>query len=335
MKLRRCVTNGSGSRKLGLAMALRPILGALALACSANALACGRRSDAPKTGEVAHLDTPSSAPAPSFTADASPTPAAPLEDPEASCEARGGIVERRRGWPHAAVADVASGKRSGALEIDARIEDVIEGDDCGGAPTECAGRLRPFRAVVVGDDGARLTLSGPSYERGAIFVVGVRYALSVVVCTKSGSRAIELRGAEALNRAHGTEVSSRDCWDAPPPSPKLESWPSRELPDLARHRVEPGGFNTEGFVVHRYTPTPCPPGAECKPQAAPHIVLGERMDAPIHTLPLYTPDPSAIPLGSDVAVSVVLCGDRSIGGSVNMGKLRAIELLGSGAENPR
>ena len=246
-----------------------------------------------------------------------------VDDPVARC----GLAGRReihREWPKAAAAELASNRRrSGPVEVNGRVEQITPGYDCGGSQLTCGDRLRPVEVVVTGDDSTRLTLRSDTLAVASELLVGVRYSFSVVDCPSDGGPSrLEIRGYEPMGREHGAELA---CMSAAPLMTKVEAWPERPLASLARHLVLPGGFNTRGFVVERFVPAPCPPTARrCKPQFEPYVVIGERAAAPEHTLTVDTPAPSAVPLGVPVRVSVVLCGERKHGGSVNHGQLRAL-----------
>ncbi len=272
---------------------------------------------APKAGS-------SSAPGPSTPVPGAALPSAPLPSADIPddqrCDRAIGAPELRRGWPAARVADLAAGRGRGAAEIEAKLVRVVPGYDCGGARTECGDELRHLELVVAGEDGAELTLRGDDYDTGPGWVPGARYAFSVVSCkSEVGAPFTALRGWVFTHRQKGADAK---CI-AGDPARRLEAWPERELPDLARHLVEPSGFDTQGFVVRRFEPAPCTPGRHCKPQPPPYVELAERVDAPQHTLILETPKPDQIPMKVALRVSVVVCGERGYGGSVNAGVLRA------------
>ena len=103
----------------------------------------------------------------------------------------------------------------------------------------------------------------------------------------------------------------------------LRGWPSRPLEALRREGRERGGFDTEGTVTDTFLPAPCPEGAHCKPQPPPHVVLAP-LDGSRGTFIGLTPSAGSISIGERLRFSVILCGSRTYGGTINEGEIVAI-----------
>lgn len=104
----------------------------------------------------------------------------------------------------------------------------------------------------------------------------------------------------------------------------LRRWPARPLEELRRGGDARGGFDTEGVVTDTFLPAPCPEGAQCKPQPPPHVALAP-LDGSSGTFIGVTGSAGEITIGERLRLSVILCGSRTYGATINEGEIAAIE----------
>ncbi|MFA6432339.1 MAG: hypothetical protein WCV82_00775 [Candidatus Paceibacterota bacterium] len=57
--------------------------------------------------------------------------------------------------------------------------------------------------------------------------------------------------------------------------PASLDYQSYSIHELKEKSLQPGSYNTEGYVVKRYECPPCPAGAQCKPCMRNNIVISE------------------------------------------------------------
>ncbi|HEX6765670.1 MAG TPA: hypothetical protein VF103_09340 [Polyangiaceae bacterium] len=277
---------------------------------------------APQPSAPAPPPPPAAEPSPGPIASVASAPSDAYIPPSERCDPMESAGSVPSGWPRATLAEVASRKRPAKVEVEATLESVVPGYDCGGSPAECEGKLKALELVLTDASGARLTALGSPSERGRDFLPGHRYQFSLWACNaKDGSPMVLVRGQQILDREAGAPAACAPLESMP--KTKLEAWPLRPLAALDRNQVLPGGFNTEGFVVSRFVPTPCPPKVVCAPQPPPHVVIADAPTDGKASIVLQTPRPDRIALGK-VAVSAALCSTRSFG-AVNEGFLVAIE----------
>lgn len=103
----------------------------------------------------------------------------------------------------------------------------------------------------------------------------------------------------------------------------LRRWPERPLEELRRGGDARGGFDTEGVVTDTFLPAPCPEGAHCKPQPPPHVVLAP-LDGASGTFIGVTGSAGEITIGERFRFSVILCGSKTYGATINEGEIVAI-----------
>lgn len=103
----------------------------------------------------------------------------------------------------------------------------------------------------------------------------------------------------------------------------LRRWPERPLEELRRGGDARGGFDTEGFVTDTFLPAPCPEGVQCKPQPPPYAVLAP-LDGSSGTFIGVTGSAGEITIGERLRFSVILCGSKTYGATLNEGEIVAI-----------
>jgi len=110
----------------------------------------------------------------------------------------------------------------------------------------------------------------------------------------------------------------------PDDAAQLLPWPTRSIPDLKG--LTRGAFNIEGDVEDVFVPAACPPGEMCTDQP-PHVIVNEKSREEWVTNPrqlaIVVRDPSKLKSGVRYRMSIVLCGTKQIGASINEAEMRA------------